>query len=114
MATSAAAEEVFFDGWSFLHGGGLMHFDDVVDPDDFTGFAWTAVTYDQIMRASGAVPFTLSFVNPDNGAANEAGVHPVEYKVLGAIGRCQSQPGERACRPPSRCCPNSRESQPSL
>lgn len=94
MAASAAKEEIFFNAWTFLHGGGLMHFDDVVDPDDFIGFAWTAVTYDQIMRASGAIPFTLDFYNPDNGPANEAGVHPVHYEVIGAIGRCQTQPGK--------------------
>jgi hypothetical protein len=98
MARSAGKEEVFLNAWTFLHGGVINSFDDVVDPDDYIGLAWRAFTYDQLMREPGAIPFTLDFKR-NNVSINEAGTHFVEYKILGAMGRCQKQPAKSECLP---------------
>ncbi len=96
MGKSAGKDEAFLDAWTFLHGGIINHFDDVIDPDDYIGFDWIAVTYDELMREPGAIPFKLKFHKSDNAGAEEAAVRPVDYEVLGAISRCQKnlQTGE--------------------
>lgn len=98
MGKSAAKEDIFLSAWSFLHGGVLNLFDDVIDPDDYIGFDWFTVTYDELMRSPGAIRFTLTFDKADNSGPEEAGVHPVRYEISGSVGRCEKVPGRERCR----------------
>ena len=50
------------------------------------------------VREPGAIPFKLDF-RRNNVSINEAGTHFVEYKIIGAIGRCQKQPAKSECLP---------------
>ncbi|MGE0387733.1 MAG: hypothetical protein AB7Q97_23655 [Gammaproteobacteria bacterium] len=97
LAKETAIDEIIFDPINLFHGGAINALDDLLDRDDYIGFDWHAVTYDELMQANGHLPFQLNFHKRDNSGLEEAAIHPVTYRIRGTVARCEHIDGQGPC-----------------